>query len=169
MGEDKYIVADADASHPLATLLAVLQSEPATVRPSTPLIRSSHPKGSVIVKTEEEGHIPTQTSQPYKPRQMSYYPVGQHALTMVWMELAPKIMDLLDSMNVKMTSLEANRKGYSDDPSPPVVVLIGIVPGSLSDKTTVVDKCREILDSYNLTDVKVEIRERVIVPAVGSA
>lgn len=53
--------------------------------------------------------------------------------------------------------------------SPPVVVLIGVALGSLpaSNKTTVVDKCRELLDSYNLTDVKVETKERLIVPSVG--
>ena len=80
--------------------------------------------------------------------------------------LSPKIIALLDSMKVKWTSLDVARIGYADDYSPPVVLWIGVMPGSLSgyhgrDATL---KCREILRENGITDVEVEIRESVVWP-----
>jgi hypothetical protein len=38
----------------------------------------------------------------------------------------------LDSMGVKWTSLDPVRMGYAGESSPPVIVWMGVVPGSLS-------------------------------------
>lgn len=125
--------------------------------------------------TADDGHSPTRhisqiaesgpTQSHYGSRTMVTYPVGQHGIVSTWIELSKKLLKLLKKMNVKTLSVDINRKGYSDDPSPPVVVVISNLPGSLSaSNTTTVNKtCRKLLDSYNLTNVKVEFRHEVII------
>jgi hypothetical protein len=46
----------------------------------------------------------------------------------------------------------------------PVVLWIGVTPGSLSGKdgAVVVSKCCTLLDEHEITDVEVEIRESVL-------
>jgi len=94
-------------------------------------------------------------------------PVGNHVLNEAWEGLAPKIFDVLRSMNVRWTSIDIVRIGNDDqfrNRTAPVVVWIGIKPDSLSghDGVKAVFKCKEILLEHNIDDVDVEIRETIV-------
>ncbi|KAF8957089.1 hypothetical protein BDZ97DRAFT_1670470 [Flammula alnicola] len=95
-------------------------------------------------------------------------PVGNHAaLKAVWEDdLAPKLHALLQSMKVKWTSTDVVRIANAGEPSAPapVVLWIGVIPGSLKgdDGVGVAAKCRELLGEYGIADVDVEIRESVV-------
>ena len=97
-------------------------------------------------------------------------PVGNHALTGVWnSNLAPKVFVLLDSMEVKWTSIDIVRIGKSGESSAPVILWIGVMPASLSGERGVVvaSKCREPLVEFDIDDVDVEIRESVVTRSAG--
>jgi hypothetical protein len=94
--------------------------------------------------------------------------VGNHApnLKEAWEgDLAPKLRALLDSMEVKWTSIDIVRIGNAGESSAPVVLWIGVIPASLSgnDGVVAVSKCRELLVEYDITNVDVEIRESIVV------
>ena len=94
------------------------------------------------------------------------HPIGNHAIKAVWEDnMAFKLHDLLESMQVKWTSTDVLRIGYVGEHSAPVVLWIGVMPASLSgnDGVSVVSKCQELLGEYNITDVNVEIRESELV------
>jgi hypothetical protein len=82
--------------------------------------------------------------------------------------LALKVHTLLESMEVKWTSIDIVRIGYDGEPSAPVILWIGVIPVSLSggDGIIVAHRCREILEEYRITDVDVEIRESVVTQLV---
>jgi hypothetical protein len=91
--------------------------------------------------------------------------VFNHRLNQVWGgDLAHKVMAALDSREVKWTSLDVVRIGYEGEPHPPVIIWIGVMPGSLSgdDGVVAARECREILEKHDITDVDVEIRESVV-------
>ncbi|KAF8957093.1 hypothetical protein BDZ97DRAFT_120014 [Flammula alnicola] len=96
--------------------------------------------------------------------------VGNHALKEVWEDnLALKLHALLDSMKVKWTSTDVVRIGNAGESSAPVILWIGVMPGSLSgdDGIVVASKCRERLVESNIADVDVEIRESVVTRSAG--
>ncbi|RPD77947.1 hypothetical protein L226DRAFT_611127 [Lentinus tigrinus ALCF2SS1-7] len=98
---------------------------------------------------------------------------GDHTIRTVWeTELAPKVIDLLDSKDVLWTSLDV--VGIIEvEKSParaPIVLWIGVQPVSLSreDGRTVAVTCKDILvKEFEITDVEVEIRESVVTRAAG--
>jgi hypothetical protein len=103
------------------------------------------------------------------PRHKELRVVGNHAIKDVWEGgLALKVHTLLESMEVKWTSIDIVRIGYDGEPSAPVILWIGVIPASLSggDGIIVAHRCREILEEYRITDVDVEIRESVVTQLV---
>ncbi|RPD77930.1 hypothetical protein L226DRAFT_551669 [Lentinus tigrinus ALCF2SS1-7] len=98
---------------------------------------------------------------------------GDHRIRTVWeTELAPKVIDLLDSKAVLWTSLDV--VGIIEvEKSParaPIVLWIGVQPVSLSreDGRAVAVACKDILvKEFEITDVEVEIRESVVTRAAG--
>jgi hypothetical protein len=92
---------------------------------------------------------------------------GSHAISKVWGDkLGPKVRTLLNSMEVHWTSIDVVRIGIEDYWYAPVVIWIGVTPGSLSgaDGVVVVRRCRELLEEYTIFDVDVEIRESELWP-----
>ena len=95
-------------------------------------------------------------------------PVGYHPIGFIWENgLADKLIAILDSLDVKFTSLDLVRIRTGDDyeAPAPVVLWIGVMPGSLSGEhgVVVVSKCLGLLGEHDITDVEVEIRESVVV------
>ena len=71
-------------------------------------------------------------------------------------------------MNVNWLCTDVVRIANVEDSSGPVSIWIGVEPGTLSfeDGGVVVLKCREVLDTYHVQGVDIEIREsRIIRPA----
>jgi hypothetical protein len=96
--------------------------------------------------------------------------VGNHPLKEVWEDnLAFKVHALMDSIKVKWTSTDVVRIGNVEEPRIPVILWIGVMPGSLSgaDGVVVARKCRDLLEEYDITDVEVEIRESLVTRSVG--
>ena len=93
-------------------------------------------------------------------------PVGEHALAGVWGDgLGRKVSDLLTSRKVDWTSVDLVRIGVEDEYFAPVILWIGVTPGSLShdDGSVVAHKCKELLEERGIADVDVEIRGSVII------
>ncbi|KAI0042261.1 hypothetical protein FA95DRAFT_1610323 [Auriscalpium vulgare] len=89
---------------------------------------------------------------------------GHSAVKEVWdTGLRLKIIAALESMKVKLTTLDIVRIGKTEEYRPPIILWIGVTPASLSgsDGVVVALKCRELLVESNVTDVDVEIRESV--------
>lgn len=98
-------------------------------------------------------------------------PVYNHALQEVWKAgLAREVIAVLDSMEVKFTSIDIVRIGIPEQSHFPVIIWIGVTPGSLSgeDGVVVVSKCRGLLEKHDITDVDVEIRESEVWPSYRS-
>jgi hypothetical protein len=78
--------------------------------------------------------------------------------------LAQKVQDLLESMDVKWTSLDVVRIGFEGEHFAPVVLWIGVIPSSLSGEDGVVaaSRCRDLLVESDFSDIDVEIRESVV-------
>jgi hypothetical protein len=103
------------------------------------------------------------------PDRLELLPVGIHKLVSpdVWESaVAPRLHTLLDEMDVKWTSTDVVRIGITDEPSKraPVVVWVGVVPGSLalSKGAIVATRCRAVLEEHDIVDVDVEIRESLV-------
>ncbi|KAH9941302.1 uncharacterized protein BXZ73DRAFT_98518 [Epithele typhae] len=88
-------------------------------------------------------------------------PVGPHDLDRVWEPtVASAIEAYLASQQVAWTSLDPARIGYVGGESFPVIIWVGVVPGSLSGAkgVEVALGCRSILTRSGVSDVHVEIR-----------
>jgi hypothetical protein len=95
--------------------------------------------------------------------------LGDHHLAYIWEDdLAFKLHCILNSMNINWTSTDVVRIANVEDTSGPVVIWIGVELGTLGfdDGSAVVLECREVLDTYHIQGVNIEIREsRIIRPA----
>ncbi|KAG7444551.1 uncharacterized protein BT62DRAFT_900096, partial [Guyanagaster necrorhizus] len=117
-------------------------SQPAFTASSNVWFKRTHPEAYLLLKESS--------------------PVGLHPLREIWeTKVRPAMIDYLDSKGVKMTGLDSVRMGYPGESSPPIIIWIGVVPGSLSaeDGFEVVDNCKSILYDHNIEDVHVEIYE----------
>ena len=97
-------------------------------------------------------------------------PIGLHPLRDIWeATVGPAIVDYLGSKEVEWTSLDPVRMGFSGVSSPPVIVWMGVVPGSLSaeEGIEVAIYCKGILSAHNINDVQVEIRESEVFRSAG--
>ena len=96
--------------------------------------------------------------------------VGNHALNDIWEDtLAPLVLDILESEKVKFTSVDVVRIGEVGEPSPPVILWIGVLPESLTpvDGLDVALQCKELLEKHDILDVDVELRESIVTRSVG--
>ena len=88
-------------------------------------------------------------------------PIRLHPLREIWeATVGSNMVGYLNSKEVKWTSLDPIRMGYASEPSPPAIIWIGVVPGSLTAEKgiEVAIHCRSILSAHEI-DVHVEIRE----------
>lgn len=96
-------------------------------------------------------------------------PVFNHKIITVWNVLADKVLEYLDSLKVKWTSIDGVRFAKFEEAPGPVVLWIGVTPESLSgeDAHTAAFGCLDILKEFDITDVDVEFRESVYTRSVG--
>jgi len=97
-------------------------------------------------------------------------PIDYPPLEKIWdRTLAPKLHKLLGSMEVDWTSLELLRIGYANESFAPLILWIGMVPGSLpgDDGLGVASGCHELFGEHGITDINVEIRESVVTSLAG--
>ena len=113
--------------------------------------------------------MPTGPEPYHKPKEVRFGS-SSHPLKEAMIEgLYSKLIALLDSMEVKWTTVDVVRIGFVEeyptwfDPFP-VILWVGVSPGSLSRSDGVIAafKCREALVERGITDVDVEIAERVV-------
>jgi hypothetical protein len=74
-------------------------------------------------------------------------PVGLHPLREIWeATVGLAMVKYLDSKGVKWTSLDPIRMGYAGESSPPAIVWVGVVPGSLfaEDGVEVATHCKSL-------------------------
>ena len=65
---------------------------------------------------------------------------------------------------MEWTSIDIVRIGPAKEYYRPVILWVGVTPGSLShdDGLVVASKCKALLEEHDITDVDVEIRESVV-------
>jgi hypothetical protein len=98
--------------------------------------------------------------------------VGRHPICEVWEDdLSREVLVHLDRDGVRWTSLDVVRIGKVGKAFAPVVLWIGVQPGSLGggDGLTVAVALRALIRARDIPDVEVEIRESVVVSSVGPA
>ncbi|GBE88907.1 hypothetical protein SCP_1403150 [Sparassis crispa] len=104
--------------------------------------------------TDPEAYLPCKELRPIS---------SNHPLNAVWDNLAPRILNILDSKGVKWTSMDIVRISFTGEYVAPIVVWIGIKPGTLSgeDGLAAVKECKQVLMANEILDVEVEIHESV--------
>ncbi|KAI0287457.1 hypothetical protein BC826DRAFT_917145, partial [Russula brevipes] len=88
--------------------------------------------------------------------------VGNHPIKDAWEDnVCREVGSLLVSKKVECTSTDIVRIRYAGVWGAPVILWLGVTPGSLSweDGIVVAQECRKLLEKYDVTDVDVEIRE----------
>ncbi|CUS06788.1 unnamed protein product [Tuber aestivum] len=96
--------------------------------------------------------------------------VGNHPLGNIWEgNLALQIHKILESRGVKWTSTDVARIGLVEEFLPPVIVWIGVQPGTVSreDGHAVAMACKGLLVENQIYNVEVEIRESVVTQYSG--
>jgi len=91
--------------------------------------------------------------------------VGNHNLKRVWEEeLAFQIHDILQRNGVQWTSTDVARIGYIGEPTAPVIIWIGVKPGTLPCELghAIAAECKDLLIANAIHDVEVEIRESIV-------
>ena len=96
-------------------------------------------------------------------------PVFNHKIITVWNVLADKVLEYLDSLKIRWTSIDGVRFAEIGKAPGPVVLWIGVTPKSLSgeDAHTAAFGCLDILKKFDITDVDVEFRESVYTRSLG--
>ena len=85
-----------------------------------------------------------------------------HPLGKLWERtIGPEMVAYLDAMEVKCSSLDPVRIGFIGDSSPPAIIWIGVLPGTLTAEAgvKVAVHCKGILAANGIDDVHVELRE----------
>ena len=100
----------------------------------------------------------------YRELKRLHPPLSGHKFAGVWKELGRKVCDWLNSTGVTWTSVDVASFAKVDEPPGPPVVWVGVEPGSLSGKDahTAAVGCKELLESYEITDVEIEFRESIV-------
>jgi hypothetical protein len=128
--------------------------------PSQPVLVSRSSTNVWVEPTGPEAYlVPKETS-----------PLGVHPLQEIWeATVGPVMVEYLDSKGVMCTSLDPVRMGYAGESSPPAIIWIGVLAGSLSaeDGVEVATHCKTILSAHNIDDVHVEIRESEVFRSAG--
>ncbi|KAH9849331.1 hypothetical protein C2E23DRAFT_387013 [Lenzites betulinus] len=103
---------------------------------------------------------PTGPEAYLQPKEL--HPVGPHHLDHVWEPTVASAIEVyLGSQQIEWTSVDPVRIGYADGDTFPVIIWVGVVPGSLAAEKglQVALGCRMILAENGISDVHVEIRE----------
>ncbi|KAL4077475.1 hypothetical protein J3A83DRAFT_4388852 [Scleroderma citrinum] len=98
------------------------------------------------------------------PGEKELTPLGyDHPLQAIWEPIVGP------AMGVQWTSLDPVRIGSAGDLSPPVIVWIGVRPGSLSAEVgvEVAMHCKGLLSAHSIDDIHVEIRESEVFRSAG--
>jgi hypothetical protein len=76
-------------------------------------------------------------------------------------KVGPEVVSYLDDEGVKCSSLDPLRIGDAGDRSPPAILWIGVLPGTLTAEAgvKVAAQCKNILSANGIDDVHVELRE----------
>ncbi|KAF8333698.1 hypothetical protein F5887DRAFT_993030 [Amanita rubescens] len=96
-----------------------------------------------------------------RPKELSPFGFG-HPLEDCWEDkVGPQMISYLDDIGVKASSLDPVRIGYAGDSSPPAIIWVGVLPGTLAPEAgvNVAIQCKNILSSNGINDVDVELRE----------
>ncbi|KAL4071575.1 hypothetical protein V8B97DRAFT_1870846 [Scleroderma yunnanense] len=105
------------------------------------------------------------------PGEKELTPLGyDHPLQAIWEPIVgPAMVAYLDAQGVQWTSLDPVRIGSAGDLSPPVIVWIGVRPGSLSAEAgvEVAMHCKGLLSAHSIDDIHVEIRESEVFRSAG--
>ncbi|TFY52100.1 hypothetical protein EVJ58_g10202 [Rhodofomes roseus] len=89
-------------------------------------------------------------------------PLGSHSLATAWEDIvSPALSRCLDEKGVNFLTMTPARINIVDQPSHPVVVLVGVEPGSLTHELGIeaAVACHSVLIANSILDVHVEIRE----------
>ncbi|KAI0732063.1 hypothetical protein C8Q72DRAFT_882828 [Fomitopsis betulina] len=89
-------------------------------------------------------------------------PLGSHSLATVWEDIvSPALSRCLDEKEVNFLTMTPAHVYIVDQPSHPVVVLVGVKPGSLTHELGIeaAVACHSVLIANSILDVHVEIRE----------
>ena len=80
--------------------------------------------------------------------------------------MAPLVPDILESENVKFTSVDVVRIGLVGEPTPP---WIGVIPDTLSpiNGLKVALQCKELREKNDIMGVHVELRESIVTRSFG--
>jgi hypothetical protein len=92
-----------------------------------------------------------------------------HKLNTNWEnEVAPKVLACLEELKVEWTSLDIVRIGEVEASSDPTL-WIGVKPKSLTteDANTTAFRCLDVLKTFNIIDVNVELRESLVIRSAG--
>ena len=104
--------------------------------------------------------IPTGAEAYMVPKECK--PAGISSLKNVWEDTLGRAMgEYLQDMGVQVTSLDPIRIGKAGDVSPPLIIWIGVISGSLAPDAgiKVAIRCKTMLEENSINDVHVEIRE----------
>ncbi|KAJ6260578.1 hypothetical protein Dda_4804 [Drechslerella dactyloides] len=165
--------------------------------PTAPTTTTAAPEMQPISRTLPEGEIPDWEARcyyygiPSQPRlvyrtdtipltrpggvdvvQRESFPVYNHNINKVWDEVGPKIIQILDSHEVRWTSIDVAKFKITRLGSKrisPVILWIGVVPATLSaDKAREASTtCLHLLETFGITDIELEYRESLYVRAAG--
>lgn len=99
-------------------------------------------------------------------------PIGDHKdLKKAWWHygIPQKLIDLLDTMEIKWTSIDAVRIACVGDAHAPAIIWLGVMHKSLSGEKGVklAAKCKELLLEHGIQDVDCEIRESEVFKSAG--
>lgn len=126
--------------------------------PSWPMFVASSHTELWVPPTGPETYLPTKELRP----------VGEHKIADIWEAgLANQIILHLTTNKVKWTSLDVIRIGIVGKASAPIILWIGILPGSLSGQIgrNVALDAHKILQDRGINDIHVEIRESHVIKA----
>ncbi|KAG8812887.1 hypothetical protein FRC17_001769 [Serendipita sp. 399] len=93
-------------------------------------------------------------------------PLGFHPLQEIWeTKVGPAMVEYLDTNRVECTSLDPIRMGYAGDSSPPAIIWMGVLRGSLTAEigVQVAIHCKGILSAHGIDDIHLEIRESEVI------
>ena len=126
--------------------------------PSTPV---------VVYRTGRRWKKPTGREAYLIPKEVR--PVFDHPIEDAWDRLGQLVLDYLDSVSVKWTTIDVARFAEVEREFGPPVLWIGVVPKSLSreDAKAATAGCKRLLNDSELTDVEVAFRESLFTRSAG--
>ena len=126
--------------------------------PSTPVM---------VYRTGRRWKKPTGREAYLIPKEVR--PVFDHPIEDAWDRLGQLVLDYLDSVSVKWTTIDVARFAEVEREFGPPVLWIGVVPKSLSreDAKAATAGCKRLLNDSELTDVEVAFRESLFTRSAG--